>query len=526
MGKRLLILIIWIFASFWIFSACLQTQWISRIYSRSMGAPEKYVSDLIQGQAQPPPSFPIIIIPKVAFEWAICIFCVLIYFLFKNSKFNILAKLKQYIRKDQRWLIIAIIILGFSLRISWLIYANPESWSDANDYRRLGWRLATGQLYQSHNNPTFRPPGYPFLLSLAYQSGLSRDLGARVVDTSLGVAFPIILGLIAWLLAGRKAGLLTLFVSMINPITICYAGNSLSEIPYCFFFYAALLLFLLANLKLRGWIGTLAWIGGGLCLGYAALIKPLAALALFPIICYAVYKSKKERRSCFIPPILILVGSLIVIFPWSIRNYKTHHSFVLISTNGGEIFYSANATKVPYKGGGYNEEGHLFLRNIEPDPVARDRLAFRLGLKWILSHKIIFIKSFPYRLLRLFESYNYACHSWFALVRRAIPWPITSSLLSVLLLLPIFLIIRSKSIVISLQKSAEMKFIGSLYILYFPVILLFETYSRSNFPYSFLLLLLITCSFGEKQNTQGLKKAIDGSACSGPPSASGALNSR
>jgi Dolichyl-phosphate-mannose-protein mannosyltransferase len=501
MGKRFLILIIWIFALLWIFSACLQTQWISRIYSRSMGEPQKYISDLIQGQAQPPPSFPITLIPRIAFEWTLCIICVLVYFLFKNYKFNILAKLKHYIGRHQKWLIITIIILGFSLRISWLIYANPESWSDATDYRRLGWKLATGQLYQSHNNPTFRPPGYPFLLSLSYQLGLKRDLGARLVDTSVGVAFPIILGLIAWLLAGRKAGLLTLLVTMINPITICYSGNSLSEIPYCLFFYAALLLFLLATLKLRGWIGTSAWLGGGLCLGYAALIKPLALLALFPIICYVVYSSKKEIRSYLIPSLLILIGSLIVIFPWSVRNYKTLHRVVPISTNGGEIFYSANTIKAPWKGGGYNEEGHSFLRNIEPDPVSRDRLA----LKWILSNKSIFIRSFPYRFLRLFENYNYACHRWFAIIRKAIPWQITSSLFSTFLLVPIFLIIRSKYIVISLQKSAEMKLIGGLYIFYFLVILLFETYSRSNFPYSFLLLLLIICSSGEKQNTGGLE---------------------
>jgi len=506
MRKRLIILIIWIFSILWIFSACLQTQWISRIYSRSMGAPEKFISDLIQGSAQPPPSFPITLIPRMTFEWTLCILSVLIYFLVQNHKFNILEKLRRYIGKDQKWLIIAIIILGFSLRISWLIYANPESWSDATDYRRLGWELATGKLYQSHNNPTFRPPGYPLLLSLAYQIGLSRDLGARLVDTSVGVAFPVILGLIACLLAGRKAGLVTLLVTMINPITICYCGNSLSEMPYCVFLYAALLMFLLATLKLRGWLKYSAWLGGGLCLGYASLIKPLALIALFPLICYFMYKYKKEKTAFIVPLILIIIGTITVIAPWTVRNYKIHHRLVLISTNGGEVFYSANKINIPWKGGGYNEESHAFLRNIEPDPVNRDKLAFRLGLKWIFSHKSVFIKSLPYRFLRLFYNFNYSCHRWFAIVRKAIPWPITSSLFSTFLLVPIFLIIRSKYIVISLQKSDMMKFIGGLYIFYFLVILLFETYSRSHFPYSFLLLLLITCSLNEKQNTVDLKK--------------------
>ena len=118
----------------------------------------------------------------------------------------------------------------------------------------------------------------------------------------------------------------------------------------------------------------------------------------------------------------------------------------------------------------------------------------------------MFIRSFPYRFLRVFENYNYACHRWFAIIRKSIPWQITSSLFSTFLLVPIFLIIRSKYIVISLQKSAEMKFIGGLYVFYFLVILLFETYSRSNFPYSFLLLLLIICSSDEKHNTEGLEK--------------------
>jgi hypothetical protein len=72
---------------------------------------------------------------------------------------------------------------------------------------------------------------------------------------------------------------------------------------------------------------------------------------------------------------------LVVVLPWSARNYRALHTFVLVSTNGGDVFYRANN---PRATGGWIKDGERSLRGY--DELTRNRLGYQWGKEWIREH--------------------------------------------------------------------------------------------------------------------------------------------
>jgi hypothetical protein len=77
---------------------------------------------------------------------------------------------------------------------------------------------------------------------------------------------------------------------------------------------------------------------------------------------------------------VLLGGMALVIFPWTLRNHEKLGHWVMISDNGGDVFYRANN---PLANGSYLPEGETPLPH---DEVERDRMGYRLGKQWIASH--------------------------------------------------------------------------------------------------------------------------------------------
>ena len=89
--------------------------------------------------------------------------------------------------------------------------------------------------------------------------------------------------------------------------------------------------------------------------------------------------------------VLMLLGLGIIITPWTMRNYAVLGIPVLISTNGGDVFYRANN---PLAKGDYTKQGAVNLFELD-DEVKRDRLGYRLGRMWIAENPLAFAKLIP-----------------------------------------------------------------------------------------------------------------------------------
>jgi hypothetical protein len=78
--------------------------------------------------------------------------------------------------------------------------------------------------------------------------------------------------------------------------------------------------------------------------------------------------------------VVFSLALIAAISPWTYRNYLAFHRLVLISTNGGSVFYRANN---PLANGNYSPEGQ---EPLPKDEFAADKKGYKAADDWIVHH--------------------------------------------------------------------------------------------------------------------------------------------
>jgi len=267
-----------------------------------------------------------------------------------------------------------------------------------------------------------------------------------------------------------------------------YGWVSSSEVAFAAFLFPGigLMLYGLRRPQAIGWYAV-----AGMMIGYSALIRPLGLLALVVAIPYVLYRNVSKPG--LITALALVLGACAVIAPWTIRNCRCLHRFVLISTNGGEVFFAANATMDPLLGGAYMPANYQWLRQAVPDEVERSNKGFVWGLRHIITHPGIFARSLPHRYAMLLQQ-----QSWipgYALKGAGHEHPhLEMALVALSLwgywLIPALLMVaglRTPRLIASRRPAA---LCAVLYIAYWLVVPLFEVFERTNYPYCLMPLVL------------------------------------
>ena len=97
---------------------------------------------------------------------------------------------------------------------------------------------------------------------------------------------------------------------------------------------------------------------------------------------------RRQRRSWVAPVLAAGFAALLVISPWTVRNYRVHHHWFFVATGGGRNYWMGNnpeaqvvstANVLPYLA--------LMAELVRlPDDMARDRYLYRLGMKFVREH--------------------------------------------------------------------------------------------------------------------------------------------
>jgi hypothetical protein len=82
-----------------------------------------------------------------------------------------------------------------------------------------------------------------------------------------------------------------------------------------------------------------------------------------------------------VPVIAAILAMLVVVAPWTVRNYMTLGAPVLVSTNGGDVLYRANNELAT---GAYRPAGAVDLSHL--DELSLDRESKRLAVEWIAAN--------------------------------------------------------------------------------------------------------------------------------------------
>jgi 4-amino-4-deoxy-L-arabinose transferase-like glycosyltransferase len=131
----------------------------------------------------------------------------------------------------------------------------------------------------------------------------------------------------------------------------------------------------------------------GLCLGAAILTRPFALL-LVPLVFMILVARMWNHRTLrgWSAAAALLLCTAIVVVPWTLRNQRVHHRFVLVATNGGSTFYGGNNDKVaalsPAVGTWVSTRSLPGRDQVDaaPDEVTHDQLEWRLGVDWVREH--------------------------------------------------------------------------------------------------------------------------------------------
>ncbi len=235
---------------------------------------------------------------------------------------------------------------------------------DAALYNTLGRQLIDSGCYclYGHTLSLSRAPLWPFILAFIYAFVGKEEFYGRLFYCFLGSGTCTIIYLFSKDLFGSKIALFSGLLAAIYPCLFIYDGWLYTESLYTFCLTACV--YMLYRLQLqyapftkrsrsekkwlnRAWQALLhhRWqIMCGLLIGMAALTRPngiflLGLVALWAIL--VVLAKIQTWKAVLRDTVLIACIALILILPWSYRNYQVSHSFVLVSMGMGEVLAGA-----------------------------------------------------------------------------------------------------------------------------------------------------------------------------------------
>lgn len=272
----------------------------------------------------------------------------------------------------------AILLLGLGLRVDYAWESRAPVF-DAVAYSRIAANLDRGDGFTAGSSAT-QPssdysPGLPLLVAGVYKiSGGVHERLARVVLALIGAFAVLFTYLIGRRLSGLLAGLIGAAAVAVYPALLEYQGMLMGE-PLAATLLSGAVLSMLWASDFRASDARRSgarWLLPGVLLGGLALVRPeyLAVAFLLALLVLA-RKFRDDWKRSAASTALLLLGMVIVVAPWTIRNAIALDRFVPISTGGGQVLFAG--TYIP-SGGDPERVGREVL---ERHPGLTRRLADR-----------------------------------------------------------------------------------------------------------------------------------------------------
>ncbi len=292
-----------------------------------------------------------------------------------------------------RWLLI-VLVGGIAARLIWFVIFPAEPVSDGRTYLRLAEGLLSGT-YGTASARAHWPPGLPLGLMPAVALFGPTKEAAVAHNMLLTVVFLAYTAGIARRVLTEGSARLVLLVALVWPALVTHGGLASKEFQVTALLVGATYHYLRVATggrdEPRWWIH--AWVGGVL-IGLAALTQTgmMLVLAIMAIAWIALGQGLLRSGTAIA---LSLFGFMLVMAPWTLRNYAVFDEFVLVSTNSGSVAYRANhdlanggylSLDVPYGELGEVEQSRQLRRDAHawiadnPDKFARLAVLKQLNL--------------------------------------------------------------------------------------------------------------------------------------------------
>jgi 4-amino-4-deoxy-L-arabinose transferase-like glycosyltransferase len=281
---------------------------------------------------------------------------------------------------------------AFLVRIGWILLVDPKPVSDCDWYFTKGIDISLGRGYQERGLPTaYWPVGYPAFLGAIFALFGRSVLVAKVANVLL---YTGVLALSYWLsrrlFRSERTARLTLLLLSFYPNHIAYTSLVASEILFTFLMLLGVALLLVADRRFP--LAVLA----GVVFGLACLARP----QLLPVPLVTILLLPRARRTALSLATVYAV-LLLVLVPWTVRNYEAFGHLVPVSTNAGVNLLTGNSH---WADGTYTFGPELERIRDGGNEYERDRRALRYAIDHIREHPVSTVKLWPRKLWWLYRN--------------------------------------------------------------------------------------------------------------------------
>ena len=266
-------------------------------------------------------------------------------------------------------LIVAAAIAGLVCRLAFalLYWQDKPLTHDEREYLALAESVSRGRGFTyaaEHETGTAqhfgRAPGYPLFLAAIGADAGGRDATparVKIAQSIVGALGVWLIGQLARRAAGPAAGVAAAAIAAVYPPLVWICAYVLSEALYSTVALATVLILNIAIDRAAGstdpsratrassvlaldrrWLrrgGGLA-ILAGLATGVAILVRP-AMLLFLPLAAVWLLAHRRIALAA-----ALVIGTLLVVAPWTARNLRVYDRFVLVASEGGVTFWTGN----------------------------------------------------------------------------------------------------------------------------------------------------------------------------------------
>ena len=226
----------------------------------------------------------------------------------------------------------ALTILGLGLRIFWILHVPTRQLYDfatfletaSNIYHGLGHTLNGRQI-------AWVGPGYSYALAFFHWlTGSDNPFNAQILNVILSTATLIMSAFVyrKWFPYSENKLIVAYALTAVFPHLIAYNNVAGTETLFLFLLVGLLLarLYIASGYKQAVMMGIIC--------GLAALTKPF--MLAYPAVALAMWWMQGKNMKLTLLRTAVMAGTmLLIIAPWTIRNYRAFDQFILISYNMG-----------------------------------------------------------------------------------------------------------------------------------------------------------------------------------------------
>lgn len=247
--------------------------------------------------------------------------------------------MRELLRKHARYFLLAT-LAGLALRMLF-IFRFPSITTDSFIYGDIAKNWLRHGIYGITDSgaivPTdIRLPGYPGFLALVFALfGMEHYRAVLFIQMFVDIGTCLLIADLTRRVVSPRAARAAFLLAALCPFLANYVATALTETLEVFFTVLALDLAIVgleqtASLKLRPWIGC------GLAVGSATLLRPDGGVLLISLLAYLMFagvsRLRQARAGVHVPHllrmgVLVTLLALAPLAPWTARNLRTMHRF-------------------------------------------------------------------------------------------------------------------------------------------------------------------------------------------------------